>query len=115
MALQPPPQQSRARILTRALRASPLWSSFREELQRRGHDPDDVVLIDALDDDEDIEVGLLYTRDGSLIAWRRQLNEDAPAPARILAWDDVTQDFSPAWWSEAAATYREAVAHARAR
>ncbi len=103
----------RARIMTRALRGSPWWSSFRDELKRRGMEPGDVVLVDAFDDDEDVDVGLLYTSDQRLIAWRRAYADDDPVADRILEWRDVTDGWASTRWSETAGTYLQAIEHTR--
>jgi hypothetical protein len=113
MSIEPAAQIHRARIMTRALRSSAGWSSFRDELKRRGLDPADVVLVDGFDDDEDVDVGLLYTSEKRLIAWRRAYSDDDPAADRILEWRDVTDGWASTQWSETAGAYLQAVEHTR--
>lgn len=98
--------------MTRALRRSPWWEPLRRELSLRGLDPDDVVLIDALDDDVGTEAGLLATSDGRLIAWRREYDDDTGG-SRMLEWRDVTDGWAGTAWGEAAATYAEALKNSR--
>lgn len=98
--------------MTRELRKSPWWSSFREELLGRGLNPNAVVLVDGFDDDEDIEVGLLYTEAHRFIAWRREYSDDDPSKDRILTWDDIT-DRHETLWAETMSAYRQALAHTR--
>ena len=99
--------------MTRALRGSEWWASFRDELTRRGLDPERTVLVDGFDDDEDVDVGLLYTQDQRLIAWRRAYSDENPAADRILEWDDVTEGWDGTLWREHAASYLAALENTR--
>ena len=100
--------------MTRALRRSPWWASFRAELAARGLKPDELMLIDAFDDDEGIDVGLLATSEQRLIAWRRAYDDDH-STSRILEWHDVTDSWATTLWAEEAAAYVEALKHTRSR
>ena len=112
MPFDPPAQLARARVLTRALRTSPWWSSVRDEARSRGLDPADLILLDSFDDDEGLEVGLLATSEERLIAWRREYDDDA-GTSRILEWREVTDAWGGALWESAAAEYTQARRNAR--
>jgi hypothetical protein len=99
--------------MSRTMRRSEWWRSFREELVRRGLDPAKAVLIDSFDDDEDIDVGLLQTDDGRLIAWRRRYSDEDPSSDRMLEWDDVTDCWASTLWAATATAYLDAQAHVR--
>ena len=72
------------------------------------------MLIDAFDDDEGIDVGLLATSEQRLIAWRRAYDDDH-STSRILEWHDVTDSWATTLWAEEAAAYVEALKHTRSR
>jgi hypothetical protein len=99
--------------MTRALRRSKWWASFREDLTRRGLEPDRTVLVDAFDDDEDVDIGLLHTEEQRLIAWRRAYSDENHAANRILEWDDITESWERSLWRETAASYLAAVQNTR--
>lgn len=116
-AVQPAPwdQLKRAQLMTRTLRRSAWWRSFRAELTARGIDPGTVTLVDSFDDDENIDVGLLQTEDRQLIAWRRRYSDEDPSTDQILEWHDVTDTWHSTPWRSTAAAFLEAQRHVRSQ
>jgi hypothetical protein len=94
-------QATRAEVMTVQLRASPWWGSMRRLLEERGLNPSTTVLGDSFDDDEGVDVGVLATDAGTVIAWRRRYDDDRPEDDVIIAWDDVTDRWQRGPWHEA--------------
>lgn len=96
------------------MRRSEWWASFRAHLGTRGLDPAGLTLVDAFDDDEGIDVGLLFTADERFIAWRRKYSDDDPSADVMLEWEDVTASWeSSILWGETAEAFLRAKRNVR--
>ena len=94
-------QATRAEVMTVQLRASPWWGLMRRLLEERGVDPATVVLGDAFDDDEGVDVGVLVTTAGAVMSWRRRYDDERPADDRLVEWADITDAWRDGPWREA--------------
>lgn len=105
MPTAPHDQLIRSRVMTRTMRRSSWWRSFRDELAARGIDPDTVTLVDAFDDEPNIDVGLIFSADQRLVAWRRRYFENDPAADEMLEWQDVTETWPATLWHDKAKAF----------
>jgi hypothetical protein len=86
--------------MTVQLRASHWWSSMRRLLNEKDIDPSTTILAESFEDDEDEDIGVLITSDGSVVEWRRRYSDEDPETDAIIAWRDITTSWRGGPWYE---------------
>jgi hypothetical protein len=108
---------TRAEVMTVQLRASRLWTSMRRLLAEKGVNPSDAVLGNSFDDDEDEDIGVLVTAEGTVIDWRRRYDDQQPDIDELIGWHDISDSWQGTHWEEdvvsALALHRDGLARLR--
>jgi hypothetical protein len=93
-------QATRAEVMTVQLRASHWWSSMRRLLNEKGIDSAATILAESFDDDEDVDMGVLITPDGSVVEWQRRYSDEDPDSDAIIGWRDISASWPGGPWND---------------
>jgi hypothetical protein len=99
--------------ITRLMRSGehPLWVRLRELLRERGIDPDNAILAESVEDGEDLEYGVVVTKDRQVFEFELDFSEAPMEQSQFSVWRDVTHSLDAAHLTRRAELALEILAH----